>query len=57
MVTGQTPFRGRPAEVMYQHRHAPFPFEQLTDVPQPVNFVFWLRVGSHFPRLGAQRFR
>src|ERR1700676_4744785 len=24
MVTGQTPFRGTPAEVMYQHQHAPY---------------------------------
>ena len=36
MVTGQTPFRGTSAEVMYQHQHAPLPLEQLKDVPQPV---------------------
>jgi predicted ATPase len=36
MVTGQTPFRGPPAEVMYQHQHAPLPLERLKDVPQPV---------------------
>jgi serine/threonine protein kinase len=36
MVTGQTPFRGRSAEVMYQHQHAPLPLERLNDVPQPV---------------------
>ena len=36
MVTGQTPFRGSPAEVMYQHQHAPLPLEQLEGVPQPV---------------------
>ena len=36
MVTGQAPFRGTPAEVMYQHQHAPLPLEQLEDVPQPV---------------------
>jgi len=36
MVTGQTPFRGPSAEVMYQHQHAPLPLERLTDVPQPV---------------------
>jgi hypothetical protein len=36
MVTGQTPFRGRSAEVMYQHQHAPLPRERLKDVPQPV---------------------
>ena len=27
---------GSPAEVMYQHQHAPLPLEQLEDVPQPV---------------------
>ena len=36
MVTGKTPFRGTPGEVMYQHQHAPLPIEQLKDVPQPV---------------------
>ena len=36
MLTGQAPFRGTPAEVMYQHQHAPLPLEQLEDVPQPV---------------------
>ena len=36
MVTGQAPFRGSSAEVMYQHQHAPLPLEQLKDVPQPV---------------------
>ena len=36
MVTGQTPFRGASAEVMYQHQHAPLPLERLKDVPQPV---------------------
>jgi hypothetical protein len=35
-VTGQTPFRGPSAEVMYQHQHAPLPRERLKDVPQPV---------------------
>ena len=29
MVTGQTPFRGTSAEVMYQHQHAPLPLERL----------------------------
>ena len=32
MVTGQTPFRGPSAEVMYQHQHAPLPLERLKDV-------------------------
>src|SRR6202158_6268192 len=36
MVTGQTPFRGPSADVMYQHQHAPLPLERLKDVPQPV---------------------
>ncbi len=36
MVTGQTPFRGTPGEVMHQHQHALLPVEQLQDVPQPV---------------------
>jgi serine/threonine protein kinase len=36
MVTGQTPFRGTPAEVMYQHQHAALPVEQLKNLPQPV---------------------
>jgi hypothetical protein len=36
MLTGQTPFRGSPTEVMYQHQHAPLPLRQLEDVPQPV---------------------
>ena len=36
MVTGQTPFRGPSAEVMYQHQHVPLPLERLKDVPQPV---------------------
>src|SRR5262249_18988400 len=36
MLTGQTPFRSSPAEVMYQHQHAPLPVEQLEGVPQPV---------------------
>jgi len=36
MVTGQTPFRGTSAEVMYQHQHAPLPLQRLKDVTQPV---------------------
>jgi predicted ATPase len=36
MVTGQTPFRGSSAEVMYQHQHAPLPLERLQDVAQPI---------------------
>ena len=36
MVTGKTPFRGTPAEVMHQHQHAALPIEQLEGVPQPI---------------------
>jgi serine/threonine protein kinase len=36
MLTGHAVFRGSPAEVMYQHQHAPLPVEQLEDVPEPV---------------------
>src|SRR5215468_10728548 len=32
MVTGMTPFRGTPGEVMHQHQHALIPLEQLEDV-------------------------
>src|SRR6266436_6343094 len=40
MVTGQTPFRGPSAEVMYQHQHAPLPLEPLKDVAQLVVVLF-----------------
>jgi serine/threonine protein kinase len=36
MLIGQTPFRGSPTGVMYQHQHAPLPLGQLEGVPQPV---------------------
>jgi Protein kinase domain len=36
MVTGHAVFRGSPAEVMYQHQHAPLPVHLLGSVPQPV---------------------
>ena len=36
MVTGRTPFRGTPGEVMYQHQHAPLPLEELEGVSQPI---------------------
>ena len=36
MVTGRVLFRGSPAEVMYQHQHAPLPLEELKEVPQPL---------------------
>jgi serine/threonine protein kinase len=36
MLTGQTPFRGSSAELMYQHLQAPLWLEQLKGIPQPV---------------------
>ncbi len=36
MVTGHAVFRGSPAEVMYQHQHAPLPLDLLEAVPQPL---------------------
>src|SRR6202162_2538204 len=36
MVTGQAPFQGSPAEVMYQHQHASLPRDRLKRVSQPV---------------------
>ena len=36
MLTGHVVFSGSPAEVMYQHQHAPLPLERLNDFPQPV---------------------
>src|ERR1700726_579820 len=36
MLTGRTPFRGTPAEVMHQHQRAPLPLDQVEGVPQPV---------------------
>jgi len=36
MLTGHVTFRGSPAEVMYQHQHAPLPVLELKDVPEPV---------------------
>jgi serine/threonine protein kinase/tetratricopeptide (TPR) repeat protein len=36
MVTGHTVFGGSPAEVMYQHQHAPLPLDLLAAVPQPL---------------------
>jgi serine/threonine protein kinase len=53
MVTGQTPFRGTPVEVMYQHQQAPLPLEQLKDVPQPVVVL----LEKLFQKDPAQRFR
>jgi serine/threonine protein kinase len=36
MLTGKTPFRGTPGEVMYQHQHTPLPLEELEEIPQPI---------------------
>src|SRR5712672_420816 len=36
MLTGHVVFSGSPAEVMYQHQHAPLPLERLKEFPQPV---------------------
>ena len=36
MLTGQTPFRGTSAELMYQHLHSQLAIGQLDHVPQPV---------------------
>ncbi len=36
MLTGQTPFRGSPTEVMDQHQRAALPLEQVKGVPQPM---------------------
>jgi len=36
MVTGNVLFRGSPAELMYQHLHAPLLLEGLEGVPQPL---------------------
>src|ERR1700722_1126002 len=36
MLTGQTPFRGSPAEVMTQHQRGALPLKAVAGVPQPV---------------------
>jgi serine/threonine protein kinase len=36
MLTGHEVFKGSPAEVMYQHQHAPLPLDLLETAPQPV---------------------
>src|SRR6516164_410799 len=53
MVTGQTPFRGPSAEVMYQHQHASLQLEWLKDVPQPVVVLLEVLLEKD----PAQRFR
>jgi tetratricopeptide (TPR) repeat protein len=39
MLKGKTPFEGTPAELMYQHQHAPLPLEQMKGVAQPVSVM------------------
>jgi serine/threonine protein kinase len=53
MVTGQSPFQGNSAEMMYQHQHAPLPLERLKDVPQPVVVL----LGKLLEKDPAQRFQ
>ncbi|HYY30401.1 MAG TPA: serine/threonine-protein kinase, partial [Chthoniobacterales bacterium] len=53
MLTGDVPFRGNHAEVMYQHLHTALPLERLKDVPQPV-VVLLEKLLEKDP---AQRFR
>jgi serine/threonine protein kinase len=36
MLTGRPPFRGTPAELIYQHQHGVLPLKQLKGVPQEV---------------------
>jgi eukaryotic-like serine/threonine-protein kinase len=36
MLSGKPPFAGTPAELMYQHLHAPLPIESLGQIPQPI---------------------
>src|SRR5271166_5933302 len=53
MVTGHVVFKGSPAEVMYQHQHAPLPLDRLKDVPQPVVVLIEVLLEKD----PAQRFR
>jgi serine/threonine protein kinase/tetratricopeptide (TPR) repeat protein len=36
MLTGRLPFRGTPAELIYQHQHGVLPLEQLKAAPEPI---------------------
>ena len=53
MLTGHAVFRGSPAEVMYQHQHAPLPVQQLEGVPQSVVVL----IEKLLEKDPAQRFR
>jgi serine/threonine protein kinase len=46
MVTGHVLFKGSPAEVMYQHQHAPLPIDQLERVPEPVVILIEMLAGE-----------
>jgi serine/threonine protein kinase len=39
MLTGHALFRGSPAEVMYQHQHAPLRLDQLEGLPPPIGIL------------------
>jgi serine/threonine protein kinase len=39
MLTGEVPFRGTSAEVMYQHQHAPLPLKRLKEVPRNLRLL------------------
>ena len=39
MLSGKPPFGGTPAELMYQHLHAPLPIELLGQIPQPISIL------------------
>src|SRR6202011_2138159 len=53
MVTRHAVFRGSPAEVMYQHQHAPLPLDLPEAVPQPVVVLIAVLLEKH----PAQRFQ
>jgi serine/threonine protein kinase len=55
MLTGNSPFRGTPGEVMHQHQHAPLPLERLKISRSQLLFClscFWRKT-----RLGVSRAR
>jgi serine/threonine protein kinase/Flp pilus assembly protein TadD len=39
MLTGRPPFRGTPAELIYQHQHGVLPLERLKGVPQRLTAI------------------
>ena len=56
MVTGHVLFRGSPAEVMYQHQHAPLPLEQLERCPA-AGRLFYLKCSLRRTQVGVFRIR